>query len=270
MIQFAKVESIGNDFVLIQANPLLDYPAIAQRLCPRRYGVGSDGLLVVQKRENGLDMRMFNPDGTEDFCGNGLRCAARYAFDKALVGSSIDIVHGGKIIPVEIKGDSIETTLGPASFKPADVPVVTSQQEVLHSTFSLVKWGDYDMTSLTTGSTHTILSVKELPADEEFEAVSRALEHYPMFPERTSIIWMRVDSETDISIRIWERGANETLGCGTGSSAAAVLRMRDLGHGGAIGVHNPGGTVHVSADDWEAPLAVKGTARVVFEGEADP
>lgn len=268
-MRFSKVQSIGNDFVLLSTPEVGEraWDELAKSLCARHFGVGSDGLLVVSPSGEGqIDLRMFNPDGTEDFCGNGLRCAAVYAVEQRWVGDSFAIRHGGQSVPTSVQATSVRTVLGTASFEADRVPC---REPWFRRSL------DFDgetllLSSLTTGSTHTIVEVDELPETPHFKRVSQALEHHANFPERTSVIWMRVDDPTSLTIRIWERGAGETMGCGTGSSAAAVLHARNTGFIGTVDVHNPGGTVQVElAEGWAGPIAVTGAARVVFEGETD-
>lgn len=268
MIPFAKVQSIGNDFVLVEESHLrgVNLAEVARQVCQRRFSIGSDGLLVLAPGDRSrFAMRMFNPDGTEDFCGNGLRCAARYAADRGWVGETFTIEHGGRDVAAQVDGRAISTTLGSASFAPHDVPH-TWPHELF---FGPVLLGGEErvLAALTTGSTHVVLPVEELPEDAEFVSVSKALEHDPRFPQRTSVIWMRTDSDHVLSLRIWERGVGETLGCGTGSSAAAAAQARRLGRGGTYTVRNPGGTVEIALDTWDGPITVRGEASVVFEGD---
>ena len=269
------MESIGNDFVLVTQNDLgsqLD-SAVLERLaiqaCTRRWGVGSDGLLVVDRAPGGVTMRMFNPDGTEDFCGNGLRCAARFAVDSGWVGTEFQIEHLREMVPVKVSGDRIETIISPASFDPLRVPLLHSVGELFQSEIFLERIDkQLRISSLTTGSTHTVLFVDRLPSDEEIQVVGPALEHHPFFPKRTSVIWAVIEGES-LRIRIWERGAGETLGCGTGSSAAAAVFCRIRGRGGIVEVRNRGGTVIVEMESWDSPIRLSGSAHLVFQGVFD-
>ncbi len=257
-LHFWKMQSIGNDFPLIHPGDFAgNLNALAISICDRKFGVGGDGLLTLKKVEEGvLELRMFNPDGTEDFCGNGLRCAARHAVDLGWVTSEFHIRHLAEKVAVRVDGKTVTTVIGPANYAPSAVPHV-GENEIFEP----------GMSSLTTGSTHTILPVGELPEEATFVEVSRALEVDPRFPDRTSVIWVQVMAPKNLKIRIWERGVGETLGCGTGSSAAAADYMRRTGQHGTIVVDNPGGTVRVTADQWNAPLALQGEAFTVFEGD---
>lgn len=268
MIHFAKAESIGNDFVIVEApaGSSADFGELSLALCDRRFGVGSDGLLVLARGTvDRFAMRMFNPDGTEDFCGNGLRCAAVFAAERGWVTSTFTIEHGGQSVACEIDGTSVTTMLAPASFEPARVPFEGAGEFVLGQID--VDDERLEATALTTGSTHLIVPDSLLPSHERFARLSSKLEHHPMFPARTSVIWLREDGNDDLTIRIWERGVGETMGCGTGSAAAAVSYARSQDRGGRFQVHNPGGTVLVALDHgWQGPIGVTGAARILFEG----
>jgi len=156
----------------------------------------------------------------------------------------------------------IATTLGLASFEPADFPLAPGTGPMFMS--------DLDgqiVSSVSTGSAHTVIFVDELPTDPAFKPTSLALEHHPIFPERTSIMWTQVVGPDHLKLRIWERGVGETLGCGSGSTAAAAVYLRRENRGGRVQVDNPGGTVFVEADSWDEPMTICGRAYVTFEGE---
>ena len=280
-LPFWKVQSIGNDFVLVhrddvqvhpQAGNYEDFlPKLAALVCERRYGVGSDGLLVLAPHPDGLDLRMFNPDGTEDFCGNGLRCAAVHGHHLGWTGEEFKILHGGQAIQVSILGQGrVQTTLGPADYTPEKVPV-RADSELFKTTVwnGMIDGQPLNVfgSALTTGSTHVVLPTAALPDDASFVSMSSAIEKDHRFPKHTSVIWVYEEAPEILKLRIWERGVGETQGCGTGSSAAAADYMRRRNRGGPIIVHNPGGTVTVQAESWDAPLLVEGVAEDVFAGE---
>jgi diaminopimelate epimerase len=260
-VPFTKIQAIGNDFVLIEPQDL-DYTAFAIAASDRRFGIGSDGLLVVSKRAEGeVDLRMFNPDGTEDFCGNGLRCAAFYARRKGWVGEHFDIHHLDRTVPVEADGEKMTVTLPPASFLARDVPVLTTGEEFIDQALHGVVG-----TSLSTGTAHFIVFVDELPGDDLFRRVSPLIEHDPVFPERTSVMWTKAASPSRLELRIWERGAGETLGCGTGSSAAAAAWARRSGTSGDIVVANPGGDLSIFLEGWRSPIRATSQPEISYSG----
>ncbi len=276
VLPFVKLQSVGNDFPLLRTSDLLlrfgsaleeALPALAEAICDRRFGVGGDGLLTLGEESDGaLRMRMFNPDGTEDFCGNGLRCAARFAAGDGPARKVLRHLHVE--VPTEVLEDGrIRTTLGAPSYDPKRVPLRPGLGEIydrpLFEDLGLSVRGS----SLTTGSTHTVLQVPELPDDEAFVRWSRAIETHPDYPHRTSVIWVQEVEPMALRVRIWERGVGETLGCGTGTSAAAADYVRRKGTPGLVRVENPGGLLSVHIEAWDAPLVLEGTAQEVFRGE---
>jgi diaminopimelate epimerase len=278
-LPFWKVQSIGNDFPLIHIEdfkPLIDPTStidfelarLAAIICDRRFGVGGDGLLTVEKEDDAIRLRMFNPDGTEDFCGNGIRCAANHVHLLGWVGDAFTVRHLGREVPIRIQNGHVFSVIGVADYTPENVPVEGPEL------FNTTVWSGIDGgtplslmgSSLSTGSTHTIIPTISLPDDESFVSVSAQIEVDPKFPMRTSVIWRQELSENVLKIRIWERGVGETLGCGTGSAAAAADYLRRKGRGGAVEVQNPGGSVVVRMDKWDAPIEVQGIAHEVYKG----
>lgn len=267
-LRFVKVQSLGNDFVLVRAEEVagLDLPALAIRLCERRFGVGSDGLLVSEVASRILiRQRMFNPDGTEDFCGNGLRCTARRALDLGEVADAFEFEHLGRVIPARGLADGrIETALPPADWSPEGVPT-TLNRPWFDLPIEVEGWTGR-VSVLSTGSAHLVAFVERLPDDALFESVSPRLEHHEAFPERVSVMWAENPSPGTLRLRVWERGVGETLACGTGSAATACAYARKTGHLGQVKVVNPGGELVFDMDGWEGPLRAAGAASVVFEG----
>ncbi len=294
-LPFWKFQSIGNDFPVFHLSDVAEIVALIQaqrneeqelnrvgeaavngekileRLAivasDRRFGVGGDGILVVGPEGGGVRLRMFNPDGTEDFCGNGLRCAAVHAHKMGWVGEEFAIHHLGQEVATKLGHSCVSTVIGVADYTPAAVPLAQGVGEVFRKDLF---WGGGDEirgSALTTGSTHSIVPVDTLPSDEELERLGPLIEHFELFPSRTSVIWTKVESRDMLRVRIWERGVGETLGCGTGSSAAAADYLRFEDRGGRVEVINPGGTVFVSMEAWNTPITVEGVAEGVYEGE---
>ncbi len=279
-LPFWKMEAIGNDFPLIHiedlGTPLPGEPSIdfqlaelAVRMSDRKFGIGGDGILAVAKEGDAVRLRMFNPDGTEDFCGNGLRCAARHVHDIGWVGATFVLKHLDKDVPTEVDPDgNIRTTLPAASYDPDKVPLIGRR------IFNETVWAGMDSgmplslfgSVLTTGSTHAIIPTTQLPEDDTFFSISPKIEIDPQFPQRTSVIWRQEVEPMHLKIRIWERGVGETQGCGTGSSAAAIDYLRRANRGGTVLVDNPGGTISVSAETWESPIMMEGVAETVYKG----
>ncbi|MBL8047281.1 MAG: diaminopimelate epimerase [Chthonomonas sp.] len=267
-VPFAKVQAIGNDFVLFQAADVVDFDlaTLAIEACERRYGIGADGMLVLDVlTPNFAQLRMFNADGTEDFCGNGLRCAVNYAVNHMDSNRSFVVEQMERQVRCTYEPGNIQVELPAASFAPRDVPTVLDEE--VWDVNQTVDDREFALSALSTGSTHTIIFVNELPDDATFLRYSPIIENHEWFPERTSVMWTQVMAGDHLRIRIWERGVGETLGCGTGSTAAAVAYLRREGRGGAVRVENPGGAVTVSAESWDSPLTLAGDAQTVYQGE---
>lgn len=276
-LPFWKLQSIGNDFPLFHLSDILPgagnevertLRTLARSCSNRRIGIGGDGILVVAMEGENLRLRMFNPDGSEDFCGNGIRCAARHAHELGWVGFEFKVLHLDRIVPVEIEGRKISTGIGAADYTPEKVPQKNGEL------FNATVWSGMDSgmpmslfgSALTTGSTHVVIPTTVIPDDDGFRAISPKIEVDPLFPKRTSVIWCKEIEPMKLQIRIWERAVGETLGCGTGSSAAAADYLRRKRAGGTVEVVNPGGTVWVSMDRWDAPITVVGEAETVYSG----
>lgn len=272
-LPFCKMEGVGNDFVLIEAQAAhgLDWSQLAQRLCHRPFGIGADGLLVLERGAHApVRMRMFNPDGTEDFCGNGLRCAARYAYERGYVDAPEFTIEtlGGQLVPVQIhlrEGavDAISTRLPPPRFHPREIPALVDG-EVIEDYPLAVAGRTVRIACVNTGTTHTVIFGDSLPDNALFLEVSPRIETHPMFPERTSVLWVVVGRD-EARVRIWERGVGETLGCGSGAAAVAVLAHRAGWTDSAITVVSKGGALQVSHQPDGVMLT--GQANRVFTGE---
>ena len=276
-IPFWKMQSIGNDFPVVHMTDVInqDVSALAIRICDRHFGVGGDGLLIVGMEGADVRLRMFNPDGTEDFCGNGLRCAAQHSVDMGWVADAFQMLHLDRTVPTTVSDGRVTNLLGPASYEPGRVPHL-----FIREMFDCTIWsglvGGYPLSlfgsALTTGSTHVVIPTAAIPDDETFRTVAPLIEHHEKFPDRTSVIWVQETSPMKIKIRVWERGVGETMGCGTGSSAAAAdyLRRKNaiapVPAGYKVEVQNPGGTVTVSTSSWFGNLRLEGTATTTFTG----
>ncbi|MBI3946923.1 MAG: diaminopimelate epimerase [Armatimonadetes bacterium] len=272
-MRFTKLQAAGNDFILFDClrAPEADWSALAPRLCDRRAGIGSDGLLIlVPGSAADFRMRMFNPDGTEDFCGNGIRCAGRYLHASGLHTRSplrLETIGGDRALRFEARdggSPTIAVNMGVPRWDAAAIPACAPADPVVGVPIR-VAGADLELTSLSTGTAHTVVFRDALPDDALFLAASPALEAHPWFPERTSVLWCRVEAFGRLRLRIWERGAGETLACGTGVCAAAAAARRHGFAGDAVSVTCPGGAFEVSRerdDQW-----LRGPAEIVFVGD---
>ncbi len=278
------MQGVGNDFVVLDAADIpdgADLGAIAIRLCARRFSIGADGLLVGRIDPDDpipVSMRMFNPDGTEDMCGNGLRCIGLWALrEGGACPCSPFLVRtreGIRTIRILEADDaateaSLTVDMGRPRFAPAEIPFTASPDARIVDYPLTVEDRTFRITAVNTGSTHTVIFGPP-PPEDDFQKYSPLLENHPVFPERTSIMWATPRGEGRIEIRIWERGAGETLGCGTGACATGVAAQ-------ILGLTRPGETVHVASRGgtlsilWpggDAQIEMTGPAKLVFTGDA--
>ncbi len=279
-LPFTKMQGVGNDFVVVdgRSDGDMDWSVIATELCDRRTGVGADGLLVLDDTHNAdFMMRMYNPDGTPDVCGNGLRCIARYAVEHRIVASDrlrIATLAGVRAAEILRGSDgtvaAVTVNMGLPRFDPPSIPMRVPVERVEDYPLDLDNGERLVISALSTGSTHTIAFVDSLPEDALFLRVSPLVEEHPLFPARTSLMWCHVCSPSLLHLRIWERGAGETFGCGTGSCAAAVAAIQQgfVTPGEPVTVRSRGGELMVRWTPGET-IEMTGPAETIYTGEVD-
>lgn len=276
-LSFTKMQGVGNDFVVIDGRNYsdFDWSGLAIEICDRHLGVGADGLIVLDSSHLAdIMMRMYNPDGTPDVCGNGLRCVSRFAVERKIVPSktlrvaTLAGVRTASLLPTQNNEPPLVTIgMGQPRLNPADIPMRITRENALNFPLQLDGEATLTITALSTGSTHTVIFVDSLPDDINFLRLSAKIEHHPLFPDRTSIMWCRVDGPNRFQIRIWERGAGETWGCGTGACAAAVAGIL-LGcavQENIVTVVSRGGELKIKWNQ-DAEIEMTGPAEYVFEG----
>jgi len=275
-MNFIKLQATGNDFVLIDARRMkCDWSALAKAMCDRNFGVGADGLLLIlPSKVADFYMRMFNPDGSEaEACGNGLRCAARYAKESGLArGAEIRIETPAGIKRLQTRGrKSIQVAMGKPILAPSAIPVIVERKgarataPVIDYPLAIGKM-KLKITCVSIGNPHAVCFLDQPVADFPLAEVGPKVEHHPMFPNRVNFEIVNVLSRSKLRVRVWERGAGETLSCGTGACAIAVAaRLKKLTDN-PVDIILPGGTLTV---DWDGrgEVLLSGPAEVVFEGK---
>jgi len=272
-LRFTKMQGCGNDFILIddREERIAEEKrgGIARFLCQRRFSVGADGVLVLCKptmSSYDVRMRVFNADGSEaEMSGNGMRCFARYVYERGIVRSRKTRVEtlGGLIVPeveVDEKGlvvTSIRVFMGKPVFDKIDETFFVNEQI-----------GEITLTSLSLGNPHAVVRVDSFEGID-VDTVGKSIESHPAFPDRTNVDFVLLNEKkrNEISVRTYERGVGETLSCGTGSTAS-VLALNMLGYVNTnepVTVHTKGGDLVVELKEEGAYLV--GPAEVVCEGE---
>ena len=250
------MQGVGNDFLIFEQGEVagVNLPELARRACDRHFGVGADGILVpASSGVADLEMVYFNSDGSpSEMCGNGLRCLARYARDRGLVeDDTLTVETGAGMRKVFLLGDgSSRVDMGPPEFG-ADVE--------LHG-FTLLR--------VSMGNPHAVAFIGSESEVEELELreIGPPVENGPAFPGRTNVEFVFVRGDHDVRMRIWERGAGETLASGSGSCAAAAAAIwRDLVRS-PVRVHLDGGVVEIEWAGEGEPVYMTGPAEYVCEG----
>ena len=271
-MRFAKMQATGNDFILIEAGEAeCDWPRLARAMCHRHFGVGSDGLIILLSAEAAeLGMRMFNPDGSEaEACGNGLRCVATYALERGLANASreFSVETLGGMRKVKAVEQGIQVDMGVPRLKPDEIPIrVEEQLDIIMDHPVTIEGGRLLLTCLSLGNPHAVLfapgDVTEFPLSD----IGPQVENHPIFPHRVNFEIANVLGRNKVRARVWERGAGETLSCGSGACAVAVA-ARLHGHVDRhVDIMLPGGTLAVDWDGVEEVM-LSGPAQMVFWGE---
>jgi diaminopimelate epimerase len=256
-MRFTKMHGVGNDFIVFDPEEVagLDLPDLARKACDRHFGVGADGILVPSPSEVAdLKMVYLNSDGSpSEMCGNGIRCLAHYAWDCGLIESkTLTVETGAGVRKVALLGEgSSRVDMGPPGFG------------------SEVELRGFRFLRISMGNPHAVAC---LGSEEEVEAlalgeVGPPVENDPLFPEKTNVGFVHVRGEHEVRMRIWERGAGETLASGSGSCAAAVAAMRRGVVKSPVRVAMDGGVVEIEwAGDGE-PVYMTGPAEYVCGGD---
>jgi diaminopimelate epimerase len=272
-MRFTKLEATGNDFVLIEADRMRrDWAKLSQAMCDRRFGVGSDGLILLLKSKAAdFRMRMFNPDGSEaEVCGNGLRCFARYVVSAGLAdarrSTTIETSAGIKTAVPQDRGARFQVDMGQPRFRPEDLPVaVTAKRVPILDHPVSVAGQKLALTFVSMGNPHAVCFVKDV-GDFRLCDIGPRVENHELFPRRVNFEIVHVVSRGEISARVWERGAGETLSCGTGACAIAVASHLHDYVDSPVDIKLPGGTLSVKWDR-KGSVYLTGPAELVFTGD---
>jgi diaminopimelate epimerase len=283
-IDFVKMHGLGNDFILIDClnkslgdSSFLSY--LAKKLCDRNFGIGADGLiLILSSSREDLRMRIFNFDGSEaEMCGNGIRCFAKYAYENKLVSKINFTVEtlAGTITPELIFQDiknkkvvRIKVNMGTPKLRRREIPMNGEDTPtVVDETLKINSEQIFKITCVSMGNPHCITFVNDVQSIS-VDKIGTKIENHPLFPEKTNVEFIQVLNRKEINFRVWERGAGETLACGTGACAALVAAVLNKKTDRKATIHLPGGDLDVRwADDGN--IYMTGPAELVFKGEME-
>ena len=287
-IKFIKFHGFGNDYIVIETSGLTSagvstgeqISAFAKTICNRHYGAGSDGIAVVNPSEvQGADfhVRIFNPDGSEaSLSGNGTRCAAAYLYFKKLwAGETLRLSTRAGIKLYTLREDRgngryiFDSELGQPKFDSASIPMTTEPALEKVIDYKLdVNGESYPVTALQMGNPNCCIFVDDFDA-LDWRQIGKRIERHHQFPDRTNVVFVRVDNPETISLRIWERGVGETEASGTCSCAAAVAAMINGKTLRLVKVLMPGGQarIHWRGEGMAGEVVITGSAEVIYGGE---
>lgn len=279
MMRFTKMHGLGNDFVVVNEAQLDlnpdDYSRLALKLCDRNFGIGADGLVIIGKdAEYDIFMRIFNPDGSEpEMCGNAIRCVARHAWELGMVGGpelAVRTQAGPRYPELIFDGDRVvmvKVDMGEPILERELIPMLGEMSPVIGETIRTPA-GDFQITAVSMGNPHCIIFVDDL-ANISLPEWGPVIESHPFFPGKTNVEFVKIESRKRLIMRVWERGAGETLACGTGACATLVAACLNGLADRQVHIQLRGGELFIEWDPVSNHVYMTGPATLVFTGEID-
>ena len=274
LLKFTKMQGAGNDFVVIDgfSVPISLTPAQIKKIANRNFGVGCDQLLMVEKTSQvnvDFKYRIFNADGGEvEQCGNGARCFVRFVVEKGLTQKrEIAVETAGGVITLKLHDDNqVSVNMGAPIFEPAKIPFIAKEKQKLYAL--PLHQITIDICAVSMGNPHAVTIVDDVETACVGE-LGPQIEAHASFPQRVNAGFMQIVNPHEIKLRVYERGAGETLACGTGACAAAVSGIVLGLLASPVLVHARGGTLSIAWAGASQPVMMTGAAEIVFEGQIE-
>lgn len=265
------MHGLGNDFLVIEdlEHDKIDWPKVAMKLCDRHFGIGADGILLVQKSESAdIKMSIINSDGsTAEMCGNGVRCFSKYVYQKGIVRKNImeiETLAGPMIANLKIENNKVEgikINMGSPLFDKEMIPF-NSPENSLNYVIK-VDGRSFKASTLLIGVPHTVIYVDDIDIDTVINE-GKKIEQLDIFPAKTNVNFVKVVNNGEIEVRTWERGAGLTLACGTGTCASVVACYKNNLTGNVVKAHLAGGDMNIEYDGEN--VYMEGPAEFICEG----
>jgi diaminopimelate epimerase len=279
-MKFTKMHGIGNDYVYVNgfAETMGDPALLARQVSDRHFGVGADGLiLILPSKKADVRMRMFNADGSEaEMCGNGIRCVAKYAFDRNISRTNpmrVETGRGVLSLALQTEGGKVSqatVNMGEPVLNLADIPVVRDFLSLTGKpdqySFEIERQAISPATFVSMGNPHVVVFVGDV-SGIDLPRLGPLVEHFKAFPNRINAHWVQVKSPGEIVMRTWERGSGITLACGTGACAVCVAGALTGRTQRKIQAHLPGGDLALEWRESDNCVYMTGPATEVFSGE---
>ncbi|HIV53705.1 MAG TPA: diaminopimelate epimerase [Candidatus Mediterraneibacter norwichensis] len=275
-MKFTKMQGLGNDYVYVNClkETIADPPALAKKISDRHFGVGSDGLIMINPSDKAdFEMEMYNADGSRaEMCGNGIRCVAKYVYDYGLTDKtriSVETLAGIKYLDLTVENGKVSLVrvdMGRPILEPENIPVQAEGSRVVDEPLT-VDGKEYRMTCVSMGNPHAVIFVDQDVRELPLEQIGPSFENHERFPKRINTEFARVLDRRTVEMRVWERGSGETLACGTGTCATAVACVLNGLTEDEITVHLLGGDLYIKWDREKDTVYMTGPAETVFDGE---
>ena len=274
-MKFTKMQGLGNDYVYVNCveKKLENASQIAIAVSDRHYGIGSDGLILINSSEVAdFEMEMYNADGSRgEMCGNGIRCVGKYVYDYGLTDKThvtIETLAGIKYLDLQVENGKVKqvrVNMGNPLLKPEEIPIALEGENVIDVPIS-INDTVYRMTGVGMGNPHTVVFLDDIE-QMKIEEIGPKFENHSYFPNRVNTEFVKVIDRTHVKMRVWERGSGETLACGTGACAVAVACILNGLTEEDVTVSLLGGDLQIQWERKENIVYMTGPAEVVFEGE---
>jgi diaminopimelate epimerase len=275
-MHFTKLQGCGNDYIYVDCftQPMPhDPPGLSRAISDRHFGVGGDGLILICPSDKAdARMRMYNADGSEsEMCGNGIRCVAKYVYDRGLVRKSpltIETGNGVLSLELEVSGGAVRQVrvdMGEPILQAERIPTALKGEPPLEAALE-VAGQTLRVTCVSMGNPHCITFVDAI-TDAQVLGLGPLVERHAAFPRRVNVEFVRVNRPDDVTLRVWERGSGETLACGTGACAVAVAGHLTGRTQRRLTAHLPGGDLQLYWSEVDNHVYMTGPAVEVFRGE---
>ncbi len=276
-IHFTKMQGAGNDYIYVDCTKgmIEDINETARRLSDRHFGIGSDGLVLICPSEKAdFTMNMYNSDGSQaEMCGNAVRCVGKFVHDRGLTDKTevaVETLAGIKTLRLNLENGAVKTVrvnMGGPQLDPKKIPIISDKDRFIAEPVT-VEGKKYFMTGVSMGNPHAVTFLQSEDAVESFpiEKLGPKFETHPLFPRKINTEFAYVRDRRTVRMRVWERGAGETLACGTGACATlAACVLSDLTDNEADIVLT-GGTLHIEWNKEDGNIYMTGPAEFVFDG----
>lgn len=274
-MKFTKMQGIGNDYVYVNCfeEKVEDPAALAKFVSDRHFGIGSDGLILIKPSKNAdFTMDMYNADGSQgEMCGNGIRCVAKYVYDKGLTDQQqilIETLAGIKYLDLTVEDGKVvlvRVDMGEPELIAEKIPVIADSEKVIDAPIE-IDGTTYHMTCVSMGNPHAVVYVDDVD-NLPIEEIGPKFESHERFPRRVNTEFVKVLDRHTVQMRVWERGSAETLACGTGACAVAVSCILNGLTEDEVTVKLLGGDLEIQWDQEKNKVYMTGPATVVFDGE---